>query len=208
MPNCAPVITGKVGNGEVWPELAHRRWRAKKDMPDLAKTREDKLMKASGQCVRSFVSDEWTLEYDLALGPKGEDGHFTGGLAEDVYIAARLVEKDDAINAGQEKTGDVTELALEEFSCLKDKAVPMDGCTAEEVLAAHVYAKFANDGVSKAIAAQYLAERLWSKVESGQLTTSDLRRRLPKYLIEAIDYVTGVQEATAASENAQKGINE
>jgi len=180
-----------VGDGEAWPELAHRRWRAKKDVPDLAEASEGKLKKASGQCVKTFVSDEWTLEYDLALGPKGEDGHFAGGLAEDVYVAACLAQKDEPINAGLETIDNVTESALQEFSCLKDKAVPTGNCTAEEVLAANVYAKFGKDGVSKAIAAQYLAERLQSKVEKQQLTAPDLRRTLPKYLTEAIDYVTG-----------------
>jgi putative ATP-dependent endonuclease of OLD family len=191
MPNCAPVIIGKVGDGEAWPELAHRRWRAKKDVPHLAEASEGKLKKASGQCVKTFVSDEWTLEYDLDWGPKGEDGHFAGGLAEDVYVAACLAQKDEPINAGLETIDNVTESALQEFSCLKDKAVPTGNCTAEEVLAANVYAKFGKDGVSKAIAAQYLAERLQSKVEKQQLTAPDLRRTLPKYLTEAIDYVTG-----------------
>jgi putative ATP-dependent endonuclease of OLD family len=126
MPNCAPLITGKVGDGEDWPKPALRRWRVKKEV-DLPKARKDILEKASGQCVKSFVSDEWTLEYDLALGPKGRDGQFAGGLAKHVYVAACLAEKEEAINAGRKKTSEVIESALEEFSDLKTRAVPAEG---------------------------------------------------------------------------------
>ena len=84
MPDCAPVLIGKVNAGEAWP--ARRRWRAKSDLgEDLAARRERLEARASGQRVKTFVSDEWTLEYDLALGPKAEDGSFPGGLAEDSY---------------------------------------------------------------------------------------------------------------------------
>jgi putative ATP-dependent endonuclease of OLD family len=204
MPDCAPVIIEQVETDKEWPRLAGRSWRAKKDkdMPGLTKARETKMNKACGQCVKTFVSDEWTLEYDLALGPKSKDGRFLGGLAEDVYVAACLAEKDEAINAGLEKIDDGTESALKAFSCLRHKAVPTADCTAEEVLAAHVYAKFARDGVSKAVAAQYLAERLQDKAKKGDRNSADLRGRLPKYLTEAIDYVTGGQGATASVRNA------
>ena len=43
--------------------------------------------KAQGQCVKSFVSDEWTLEYDLAHS----------GVAEEVYVAAYLARKEEVI---------------------------------------------------------------------------------------------------------------
>jgi putative ATP-dependent endonuclease of OLD family len=208
MPNCAPVITGNVGDDEAWPELACRRWRAKKDVPDLAEDRKSKLEKASGQCVKTFVSDEWTLEYDLALGPKGEDRNFSGGLAEDVYVAACLAEEDEAINAGLKRIDDVANSAVTQFCSFKDKAVPTGDCAAAEVLAAHVYAKFARDGVSKAIAAQYLAERLQDNVKKGNLTAAGLRTRLPKYLTEAIDYVTARQEVIAGPRNVQESTNE
>jgi putative ATP-dependent endonuclease of OLD family len=62
------------------------------------------------------------------------------------------------------------------------------------VLASHVYAKFTHDGVSKPVAAQYLAEQLQQKLEEGRLTVEDLRKRLPEYLTGAIDYVTSGQK--------------
>jgi putative ATP-dependent endonuclease of OLD family len=194
MPDCAPVIVGKLEEGEEWPPTNRRRWRAKKDIGDetaLMSNRARKTAKASGQYVRTFISDEWTLEYDLALGPKDENGKFPYSLADDVFVAACLADKDDAINAKEIAAASIEASAVEEFIALKAAAIAKDGCTAEEVLASTVYAKFAKDGVSKAIAAQYLAERLQSKYEVG---SHDFRNRIPKYLTRAINFVIGAEE--------------
>jgi len=193
MPDCAPVILGKVAENGTWPKTAGRRWRAKRDFTDPAdmeKHREEIVAKASGQKVKTFVSDEWTLEYDLALGPKNPEGVFTGGLAKDVFVAACLAANDGALNAGTKKAADIESSALKEFSKLNEDTEAKDGCAAEEVLAAQVYAKFGKDGVSKAIAAQYLAERLQTQYGDGDLTSQLLRSRLPTYLVQAIEYVT------------------
>ena len=206
MPECAPTILGKIKDGEGWPETTRRRWKAKSDFTDPAQLREHRKQlttKADGQCVKTFVSDEWTLEYDLALGPKDENGQFTGGLAEDVYIATCLAEKDEAINAGRENVNDVTDSAVKQFTGLGKKAVATDGCTVQEVLAVHVYAKFARDGVSKAVAAQYLAERLHDRAQKRDLSEANLRKKLPRYLVEAIEYVTGTQAVTIESQPAE-----
>jgi putative ATP-dependent endonuclease of OLD family len=131
------------------------------------------------------------LEYDLALGPKDENDGNSRNLAEDVYVATCLAENDEAINAGKIAVADVARAAIEAFAVLKTTAVAKDGCSVEETIAATIYAKLARDGVSKPITAQYLAERLQSKHDDGELTPGDLRKRLPKYLTQAIDYVTG-----------------
>ena len=125
--------------------------------------REKKLRKAS-QYVKTFVSDEWTLEYDLAFGPKDATGNFRSGIAEDVYIAACLAKKDDAINAKQIDANAVVTTAIAKFTALKVAAVANNGCTREEVVASQIIAEFAREGVSGAMAAQYLAERLHSNV--------------------------------------------
>lgn len=207
MPDCAPVMIGKIKEGAEWPEKNERRWRAKADFKnekELIEERIKKVGKASGQFVLSFLSDEWTLEYDLALGPRDQEGGFPGGLAEDIFISACLADKDDAINAHKTTTTKVAKTATEEFSALKKKSRKQKGCTREEVIASRIYAKFAKDnGVSKAIAAQYLAERLLQKFDNGTLTSEQLRASLPEYLIDAIDYVTGNDEQeTGISEEA------
>ena len=205
MPDCAPAIIGKLKEDNAWPEKNKRRWRAKKDIGNetaLTTHRDNKVAKAYGQYVKTFVSDEWTLEYDLALGPKDEQDKFSDGLTEDVFVAACLAKNDDAINAEETTVADIETMAIKEFAGLKAAAVAKDGCTVEEVIASNVYAKFTKEGASKAIAAQYLAERLQSKHKNGELTTDDLLKRLPKYLITSIDYVAGnvVKNASPSEE--------
>jgi putative ATP-dependent endonuclease of the OLD family len=193
MPDCAPRLIGKVAEDGEWPAINKRRWRSKKDIGGgeaLNAVREEKTAKASGQNVATFVSDEWTFEYNLALGPKDEKDGYSLNLAEDVYVTACLAENDDAISTRKKTVVDVAKIAVDEFAVLKATAVAKDGSTVEETLAAMIYTKFSTLGVSKAIAAQYLAERLESKHNQGALTPEDLRKRLPKYLTQAIDYVT------------------
>lgn len=192
MPDCAPLILDKIKEGE-WPEKNKRRWRAKKDFSAngaLAEYRKEKEAKAAGQYVKSFISDEWTLEYDLALGPKDNKGIFTGGLAEEVLVAVCLAEEDDAINAKRKTFDDVKAKAQEEFKETKSKSVAKDGCVVDEVLASTIYARLVRSGVSKAIVAQYLADLLKQRFGGNKSTHPELRQRLPPYLLNAIDYVT------------------
>ena len=194
MPDYAPAILGMVKEGDPWPKSSMRRWRAKRDFRNgssLQGRRKIIDAKASGQKVKTFVSDEWTMEYDLVLGPKNPEGVFTGGLAEDVFVAACLAANDDALNAGAKDRSKVESSARTEFANLKRDVTVKDGCAAEEVLASQVYAKFVRDRVSKPIAAQYLAEILQKQVDDGKLTSEQLRNRLPTYLLQAIEYVTG-----------------
>ncbi len=195
MPDCAPTIVGKkMKEDGTWPDRDHRRWLARRDFTEegaLQTRRDDKVTKASGQNINTFVSDEWTLEYDLALGPRDGQGAFTSGLAEDVFVAACLADSDDKINAGTTNSATVETAALGELGELKASAAAKDGSSYEEVLASHVYARFAKDGVSKAVAAQYLAQRLERKHDDEELSTEHLRARLPKYIVDAIDHVTG-----------------
>ena len=91
MPGCAPVITGRLKEDNDLPDKANRRWRVKSDFTAQELTAHGDAIreKADGQNVKTFVSDEWTLEYDLAYA----------GLAKDVWIAAHLAKADDQINA-------------------------------------------------------------------------------------------------------------
>ena len=204
MPDCAPLIVGIVEAGQEWPSTAKRRWRVKRDFTDndaLKALRASKNEKASGQSVATFVADEWTLEYDLALGPKDAEGKNSLNLAEEVFVAASLAEADHDINSKKTDRTTVESNAHKEYAAINQSVVPQDGCGEAEVLAAMIYAKFAKDKVSKPIAAQYLAELLTSKRTAGQFSADDLRMRLPKYLVAAIDYVTP-DKAAPASETA------
>lgn len=178
MPNNAPWIVGILKEGDEVPKRppSKRQWRIKSDFPEggLEQRRKDRTDKASGQQVQTFVADEWTLEFDLA--------YF--GLFNSVWRSAVLALADDRIQAGkitEEKA--ITDNA-DELKALKDQA--FDAAT----MAAHAYAKFEHEGASKAIAAQYLAERLEGAIEKKQIDAEQLRKKLPPYVVAAIAHVT------------------
>ncbi len=195
MPECAPAIIGKVKEGDDWPDKRKRRWRAKSDFTqeELAARREEIRQRASGQNVQSFVSDEWTLEYDLAYS----------GLAEDVWIAAHLAGADDRINAGTRSKRSVEMVAKKRFEKLTAQKPH------KEELASKVYALFTTGKeVSKAITAQYLAERLERRVKDGEVTAETLKPCLPPYLVKAIEYAAPFSGANGATDQNKAEAHE
>ena len=159
----------------------------------LKQKRVELCKKTNGQMVRTFIANEWTLEYDLA--------YF--GLAEDVYVAARLAKRDEALakkgeDLDEQQTTAEKQAALTDFNSLAQETKNdtsnglADGCTYQEYLATKVYALFTTGTkASKTISAQYLAEAL----ENKQITSDTWRKELPPYLVDAIDYVTGTVDA-------------
>nr|WP_298724316.1 AAA family ATPase [uncultured Steroidobacter sp.] len=181
MPDCAPEIVGRVKAGEAWPDRSKRRWRAKRDFTpeQLNERRAGIRSKASGQRVETFVADEWTLEYDLAHA----------GLAKEVWVAACLAAADNRIAAGKIKHFAVAREALRSYAALL--AANPD----KEKLASRVYEPFVSDPqISKATAAQYLACILQARYVRGRLTSESLRAELPRYIVDAIEYVTRAPE--------------
>lgn len=176
MPDIAPEIVGKLGPGDEIPPLppSRRRWRVKSDFPEtkLAERRAALREKASGQNVKTFVSDEWTFEYDLAYS----------GLAREVWNAAALALADERIHAGKVTSEVAIAERAAEFDAIADFST--------EALACHVYAKFELDGASKAVGAQYLAELLEKAFKDRTLSPDALYAKLPKYIVDAIGYVT------------------
>ena len=194
MPDCAPIIIKKIKEKDDWPPRSPRKWRAKCDFGagnPIDAYRENKRSKANDQFVRTFISDEWTLEYNLALGPQKEDGTFPGGLANYVFVAAHLASKDEEIHTDKKKKDERKNEAMEFFSALSKTAEPKNGCDVQEVMASEVYAMFARDKISKAVAAQYLSELLLRDYKEKAFTSEQLKDMLPVYLVEAIEYVTG-----------------
>jgi putative ATP-dependent endonuclease of OLD family len=191
MPNCAPWIVGILSQGETIPALGQgtrRKWRVESDFlgEALAGQRETKRQRASGQRVETFVSDKWTLEYDLARF----------GLGALVWQAAALALADEKINTGQVSRDDIVSAAADAYS---------NGISTLEAdeRACHIYARFEVDGASKAIAAQYLADLLETQVVKGGLSKEDLREQLPSYLVKAIEYVTEPLSTGTASVQGQ-----
>jgi putative ATP-dependent endonuclease of OLD family len=185
MPDCAPVIVGKIKEGDSIPMRppSKRQWRVRSEFTptQLEERRQHRINKASGQNVQTFVAGEWTLEYDLAFS----------GLAQEVWQAAVLALADERI-----QTAKVTrDAAIVERSAEYSTFADAD----KEVLASHVYALFEAEGASKAIGAQYLAELLEKAQAKGDLNVSQLIAKLPEYVIDAIGHVTSPLATTSTA---------
>ncbi len=179
MPDCAPLILGKIKEGDPIPPLpeSKRRWRVKSDFKtnDLVGKRTEKRDKANEQRVRTFVSDEWTLEYDLA--------YF--GLAKQMHVAIALADADNKINEGKAKKSETIEAAGKDYDTLAEKGM------SKEYLCSVIYEPLAaSNPVSKPTTAQYLAELLELDAKNGTRTADSLRKLLPPYVVEAIVHVT------------------
>jgi putative ATP-dependent endonuclease of the OLD family len=194
LPDCAPKLLGMLPEDGSWPELKGRKWRAKKDYQtkhDLDAEKSAKEAKASGQNVRTFVSDEWTLEYNLAVGVlDGQKSDFSGGFAQLFHIAVTLALKDNSINDGKLERAKVIEQAQAEFVTLEAATLGSDGCSKAEVIASTIYRPLANGNASKAIAAQYFSELLEEYAKSEKWSEADFTARIPAYISKAIEFAT------------------
>lgn len=182
MPDCAPKIFGKVEGDDdpVW-DSPRRRWRAARDFDAQSGTAKydinahnQKLRLADGQNVRTFVSDSWTFEYALAFS----------GLNVQVAKAVALASADDSLVNGTKEKDEIAQTASTKVSALESE-VNED----REMLCSRIYQPF-DGGLSKPIAAQYLAEILSEEFSSEASENGNLRDLLPQYLVNAIDYVT------------------
>lgn len=187
MPDCAPEIVGKVKAGEDWPE--GRRWKVESDFEEgqLDQHRQEIRDRASGQRVETFVSDHWTLEYDLARA----------GLGRELFLAIALAKKDDDIASEKVKAIGVTRQALKDWKTFADEAMPDDEC------AARIYAPLAKGSVSKSVTAQYLARILSRTGLRHQRSPAAWQGVLPDYIVDAIQHVTSDLSAPEAEPAAQ-----
>ena len=183
MPDCAPIILGLVqdDSDDKW-HSSKRRWKAMRDFENDTERRNEALTGlrerlAEDDCglVKTFVSDFWTLEYDLSRC----------GLAKQVYIAACLAKNDDQLNDNKKSYEDVVSEAEAGFAELESEA----GENAA-ILGTQVYRLFHSGVASKAVAAQYFADLLPKYCMENGIDAAGLRAKLPDYLVNAIDYVT------------------
>lgn len=182
MPRCAPGVLGLLTVDGALPDKSKRRWRVVDDFtpPEVVAHLKAIDARASGQSVQTFISDHWTLEYDLARE----------GLEREVCVAARLAAEDEAISTGR-ITREQAQVAAQKWH--KDNVeIHADG----DERATHVYALL-RQGTSKAVTAQFLAALLEEEIAAGRLSAATLRTKLPRYLVSAIDYVTGAPKEAA-----------
>ena len=185
MPICAPEIVGKVKLGEGWP--AKRRWKVESDFNDEELTQHKAAIcsRATGQCVKTFVSKYWTLEYDLARA----------GLDRELYLAISLARKDEDIALNKVTAFGVSLRALREWKEFAEDVIP------DDQRAAKIYAPLAKNSVSKTVTAQYLSQILMRKGLSHVRTSVEWKDIFPRYIVDAIEYVT-VNPSVSGTANA------
>lgn len=171
MPNCAPGICIKkeyTTDKSSWPDASDRKWRAEADFSPKESSDYEiaKLQKADGQFVKTFLSNHWTLEYDLAYWG------FNDTTMKDVLIRSLIKVTYEPINWVSKTT---------EF---KDK---LNNYSTFEEKASFFYSYFTSQKASKADFSQRLAFELSEEYKNK---SDELKKALPSYLVQAIEYVT------------------
>jgi putative ATP-dependent endonuclease of OLD family len=138
------------------------------------------LSKDAGGCVRVFPSEQWTLEYDIA---RKRD------CAILIHQAICLARGQRGRTRDQIKVDAVAEVL----------ALQADNAKTDETIAVEIFAPLAKSGLSKAEVAEQLA-RLIDEIAD---TPEVFRRKLPSYLVDAIDYATGAPPPAAPVPPAQ-----
>lgn len=167
LPDCAPRICIKEEyiDKTLWPK--NRRWKVESDVTDKEEYLADIKKKAEGQYVKVYIPNQWTLEYELAAN----------GLGIDMLEIIAKMRSMDLSGTTEEKL----------FIEYQNK---YDTYTSPEEKASYVYSFFRKKYVSKAEFAQYFAVYLETKYK--ETTVTEIEKKLPKYLVEAIKYVTSV----------------
>lgn len=141
---------------------------------ELKKRRADKVNRAEGGSTKVCVSGHWTLEYDLALSGCAKLMHMAVGLAVRAKIHEGYLPPDKL------------EAAKNELEATWEAAESLGPSDAQR--ACQIYRPLFGKRASKAVTAQYAAALL----ESGDYGTSlELFNKLPSYLQEAIEHLTG-----------------
>ena len=172
MPDCAPSICINeeyTSDHSSWPDKSKRQWRAESDFTskEAESHIEEIKNRANGQLVKTFVSNHWTLEYDLA---------FEG------------LEHDDMKNVLIDALISVT-YKKEKWKTKKDTLTQaLDAAPTKEEKAAIFYSYFTSKKASKADFAQMLALKLSQKFKGKP---DVLKEAIPSYLSDAIEYVIG-----------------
>lgn len=185
MPDCALEMFGKV---ESDAEVDSKKRRVAKFEKDLADKREREDWNANkcsddGDNIRTFVSDYWTLEYDIARS----------GLGLEVWVASNLA-REEARNdrREEEKPRDPKEIEESAAAEWMDLVQKHGGHPAwQDFISCKAYEPLKNGKVSKPMLAQHLASLLESKYPS-QDSLAQFAQLAPKYIRSALDYLAGV----------------
>ncbi len=138
-----------------------------------------------GELVRTFVSDHWTFEYDLAYA----------GLGQHVLRAIGLAKaegREDRGGRGARRAPDIAKEAAALWKSFSRAARLRDD--REAYLAYRIYEPVLGK-LSKPMVAQHLAGLLDDTWKSAtEPKRRKLLQRIPEYIVDAINFVTSVPE--------------
>lgn len=171
MPDCAPqiCINENYNDIENWPDKNKRNWKVESDFSEAEKIEYLSTIdsKASGQSVRTFISEHWTLEYDLAYQGL-QDTEMTKILTTSlINVSYKPINRD--------KKNEELNNKLDGYDSIEEKA-------------SYFYSYFTSKKASKADFAQEFSINLEKKYSDKD--SNEIARVIPKYLVEAIKYVT------------------
>jgi putative ATP-dependent endonuclease of OLD family len=129
--------------------------------------------------VRAYLSSRWTLEHDLALA----------GLAEEMYAAVVLAKDGEDEREADEA---IIEKALNDAKSVYAQWI--DAGYDKSRIAFSIHDLLMSTDVSKVVSAERLVQVLQYELKKDLLKPAALRSRLPKYILDAIDYVTRADE--------------
>ena len=174
-----PTPVALIPDRDIPPDVAKRLVGKRKTESEWNLARKQdylaNLTKDDGGCVKAFPSEQWTLEYDLALRPE---------CAALVYQAIKLAK--GARGKTQQQIADAARA--------KVVAWQADAAKSGDDIAVLIFAPLSKKyGVSKAEVAQHLAHLIDELPDDA----AAFRVKLPPYLVSAIDYVTNPQVLAA-----------
>lgn len=191
-----PVPVACITDRDIVPDIATYVTKPKKgkrfesdytpaEAASAVKRKIDRVEAIDDPAVKVFVSDQWTLEYDLA----------TSGLAELMFIACALGQTEHS------KGERLTE--ADEKVVLAGAQAAWPGLKAKHPVAteraAVIYQPLYERDASKAVTAQYAAKL----IRSGNYGKGEaLLNALPPYLKKALRHLTGTTDAVPAAAKA------
>jgi putative ATP-dependent endonuclease of OLD family len=176
-----PIPVSLMPDRDIPPDAAAKLVGARKTESTLFAVKKQKhiaaLTRDDGGCVRSFPSEQWTLEFDLARNPQ---------FAALMYAAIKLAKGDERKTRAQIIASANAKVAVWQA----------DGTRTADDVAVLIFAPLAKKGsLSKAQVAEQLA-RLIDELQDDAPT---FKAKLPAYVIAAIDYATGATAAVGAA---------
>lgn len=151
---------------------------------EVLKKRLATLRVDEGGAVKAFVSEQWTLEFDLAQCPD---------LALPVHLAVQLAKTTSRNADWLKKIGDAATTEYEGWKA--------DTTLSATDVAVSIFTPLFNNDVSKPQVAEQLAKILRDLPDSPATFSA----KLPPYLVQAVEYVTGGPSSTPAGTSPASG---